>query len=261
MRMHSLPVKIALVAALAIATVFGIGTYFLARSAGSVIEEQNREIQNNIAYNQALGASKRLDLAARVAENISAVVGALKTNDMVDRAILDEMLKSILEKNGDLLGVWTGWEPNALDGRDQDFAKTAGNDTTGRYLPYWNRPGDKIVREVLVDYDKPGAGNYYISAMSLNRAVAIEPYLYPIGGKDVLISSFSVPIVVDGKTLGVGGVDISLESLNSTLHEIKPFGTGFVSLVSSAGLAVAHPDGAAIGKALAERDPASASAA
>jgi F0F1-type ATP synthase membrane subunit b/b' len=96
--MHSLPVKIAFGAALAIATVFGVGTYFLARSSGSVIDEQNKEIQNNIAYNQALGASKRLDLAAQVAENISTVVGALKTRDMVDRAIFDEMLKSISRK-------------------------------------------------------------------------------------------------------------------------------------------------------------------
>jgi methyl-accepting chemotaxis protein len=261
MRMQSLPVKIALVAAVAIATVFGVGTYFLARSAGDVIDQQNKEIQNNIAYNQALGASKRLDLAARVAENISTVAGALKSKGMVDRAIFDEMLKSILEKNGDLLGVWTGWEPNALDSRDSEFANSAGHDATGRYLPYWNRPSDKLVREVLVDYDKPGVGEYYISAMNLNRAVAIEPYLYPIAGKDVLISSFSVPIVLDGKTIGVGGVDISLASLNSSLHQIKPFGAGFVSLVSAAGVAVAHPDDAAIGKPLADKDAPSATAA
>ncbi len=41
MHMRSLPVKIALVASATIATVFGIGTYFLASNAGSVIDQQN----------------------------------------------------------------------------------------------------------------------------------------------------------------------------------------------------------------------------
>jgi methyl-accepting chemotaxis protein len=261
MRFNSLPAKISLVAGLAIAAVFGIGSYFLTRSVGDVIDQQNKEIQNTLAYNQALDASKRLDLAARVARDISTVVSALKSKDVVNRAALDAILEKFLEKNPELLGVWTGWEPNALDGKDSEFANGAGHDATGRYLPYWNRQGDKLVRDVLVDYDKPGVGNYYISAMTLNRPVAIEPYLYPIAGKDVLITSFSVPIVVDGRTVGVGGVDLALDSLNATMQQTKPFGTGFVALVSSAGVAVAHPDAAVIGKPLAEKDAPSAAAA
>ena len=260
MHLHSLPVKIALVAAVAIATVFGIGTYFLARSAGSVIDSQNTEIQNTIAFSQALDVSKKLDLAARVAENIATTSAALKSKGMVDRAVLDEMLKGILEKNTDLLGVWTGWEPQALDGRDHEFVNAPGHDATGRFVPYWNRPGEKIVREPLVDYDKPETGTYYQVPLKANRAVAIEPYLYPVGGKEVVISSFSVPIVVGGRTVGIGGVDINLQSLNETMQQIKPFGTGFVSLISREGVAVAHPNGASIGKSLSDFDAASAAA-
>ena len=261
MRMNSLPVKISLVAAVAIAGVFGIGTYFLAQNAGDVIDQQNKEIQNNIAYNQALDASKKLDVAARVAENIATVSAALKSQGVVDRAVFDQMLKALLEKNGDLLGTWTGWEPNALDGRDSEFANTAGHDATGRYLVYWNRPTDTLVREVLMDYDKPGVGNYYLLPMQHNRAVAIEPYLYPIAGKDALLSSFSVPIVLNGKPVGIGGVDLSLDNLNVSMQQIKPFGTGFVSLVSSGGVAVTHPNAQAIGKPLADADAPSATAA
>jgi methyl-accepting chemotaxis protein len=261
MHMNSLSVKIALVAAAAIAVVFGIGTYFLAQNASVVIDAQNKEIQDNIAYKQALDASNKLDLAARVAESVATVSVALKSKGMVDRAILDEILQGLLVKNTDLLGVWTGWEPQALDGRDGEYANTPGHDASGRFIPYWNRPGDKIVREALIDYDKPGAGNYYLLPMQQNRAVAIEPYLYPIAGKEVLISSFSVPIVVDGKTVGIGGVDISLDDLNVSMQQIKPFGTGFVSLVSSTGLAVTHPNSAAVGKQLSEVDAPSAAAA
>ncbi len=261
MHMHSLPVKIALVAAVTIATVFGIGTYFLASNAGQVIDAQNTEIQNSIAQGQVLEVSKTLDLASRVAQNISAVASALKAKGAVDRDTLDETLKAMLAQNGNVLGTWTGWEPDALDGRDSEFVGRSGHDATGRFMPYWNRAGGKLARDVLLDYTKSPAGDYYIQPLKQNRAVAIEPYLYPIDGKDVLIASFGLPIVVDGKTLGVAGVDINLESLNGEMQSIKPFGTGFVSLVSAAGLAVTHPNTGAVGKPLADFDAPSAKVA
>jgi methyl-accepting chemotaxis protein len=254
-------VKISLVAAAAIATVFGAGTYYLAQNAGEVIEQQNQEIQANIALGQALNASRTLDVAARIGENISTISAALKSKGVVDRTTLDEVLKTLLEKNANVLGTWTGWEPEALDGKDKDFVSSAGHDATGRFMPYWNRGSGSAAREVLLDYEKPGAGDYYLKPLQLNRSVAIEPYLYPIGGKNVLIASFGVPIVVDGKTVGVGGVDINLESLNVSMQQIKPFGTGFVSLVSATGLAVTHPNADAVGKTLAEFDAPAAQAA
>ncbi|WP_020087813.1 methyl-accepting chemotaxis protein [Hyphomicrobium zavarzinii] len=261
MHMHSLPVKIALVAAATIATVFGIGTYFLASNAGHVLDQQNAEIQTGIGQVEALNTSRKLDVAARVAQNIASVSVAMKTKGIVDRDGLDQTLKQLLETNPELLGTWTGWEPDALDGKDKEFAGATAHDATGRFVPYWNRADGKIARDVLVDYTKEGPGDYYQQPYKQNRAVAIEPYLYPINGRDVLIASFGVPIVVDGKTVGVGGVDINLESLNVEMQKIKPFGTGFVTVVSSAGRAVTHPNTAAVGKALSEFDAPSANAA
>ncbi len=261
MRIHSLSVKMSVVAAAAIAAVFGAGTYYLAQDAGEVIDHQNQEIQTNIALEQALTASRTLDVAARVGENISTIGAALKSKGVVDRATLDEVLKTLLEKNTNVLGTWTGWEPDALDGKDKDFVSSTGHDATGRFMPYWNRGSGSAAREVLLDYEKPGAGDYYLKPFTLNRSVAIEPYIYPINGKNVLIASFGIPIVVDGKTVGVGGVDINLESLNESMQQIKPFGTGFVSLVSATGLAVTHPKSEAVGKALGEFDAPTAQAA
>ena len=260
MRLKSLPVKVSLIAVSAIAIVFGIGTFFLAQSAGDVIDRQNKEIQHNVAYSQALAVSRRLDLAARVSENISTVGAAMKAQGVVDRAVFDEMLRALLEKNGDLIGVGLGLEPDVLDGRDSEFVNSAGHDATGRYMAYWSRSSDKLVREVLVDYEKPGAGDYYIQ-MKLMRGVAIEPYLYPIGGKDVLITTFSMPVMFNGSMVGISAADVSLGDLNVSMQQIKPFGTGFVSLVSTGGVAVTHPNADAIGKPLADVDAPSAAAA
>lgn len=139
--------------------------------------------------------------------------------------------------------------------------KTEGNDASGRYVPYWNRGGNGIARDILVDYDKPGPGDYYQQPKALDRTVAIEPYLYPIGGKEVLIMSFGVPIKVNGSYQGTAGIDIALDGLNAQLSKEKPFGTGFVTLVSKTGLAVNHPNAKALGKPLSEFDAPAAKAA
>ena len=87
MYLRSLPVKISLVAAAAIATVFGVGTFYLAQEAGRAIDQQSVEIQAGTGFSQALTASNTLDLAARVAENVAATSAALKSKNIVDRAV------------------------------------------------------------------------------------------------------------------------------------------------------------------------------
>lgn len=45
-----------------------------------------------------------------------------------------------------------------------------------------------------------------------------EPYVYPINGKDVFMTSFMAPLMFDGKFGGVIGVDIALDSCRPTLQ-------------------------------------------
>ena len=92
-----------------------------------------------------------------------------------------------------------GGKANALDARDTDFAGGSTSDATGRFLPYWNRGSGAIVREVLTGYEDPVEGAYYQQPKSLSRPAAIEPYIYPVAGKDTMIMSFGAPITVDGK--------------------------------------------------------------
>ncbi len=114
MHVRSLPVKIALIAAATIVTVFGIGTYFLAENAGSVIDQQNAEIQNSIADSQAFDASKSIDIAAHVGEDISTVLAALKAKSITDRATLDDTLRTLLEKNTNVLRCMVGMGAETL---------------------------------------------------------------------------------------------------------------------------------------------------
>ena len=44
----------------------------------------------------------------------------------------------------------------------------------------------------------------------------LEPYLYEINGKQELITSIAVPIIHDGKAIGVAGIDMLLAGLNDS---------------------------------------------
>ena len=77
------------------------------------------------------------------------------------REQIDHAMREMLQQTPDVLAYGSLWEPNALDGRDSEYAGRApSHDKTGRYLPYWNRASGQVTVEPLVDYDKPGANDW-----------------------------------------------------------------------------------------------------
>ena len=259
--MVSLPLRGALVCGILIAAIFAGGTTLLARRINGCFEEQAAKIQSEVLSNAAREVSARLALAAKAAESLAVVASAMRAGGIQDRAVYDAILRDLLHANPDLIATWTGWEPDALDGRDRAFVGTASSDGSGRFLPYWNRGSGATKREVLTGYDAEPEGAYYLQPKRLNRLVAIEPYIYPVAGKDVVMMSFGAPIRADGTYLGTAGVDIDLGSLNTALSAVKPFGTGYLTVVSASGTTVAHPTGAAAGKPLETFDGSAAAAA
>ncbi|MGE8125712.1 methyl-accepting chemotaxis protein [Methylobacterium sp. NPDC080182] len=259
--MVSLPLRVALICSILIATVFAGGTTFLARRIDASFDEQAAEIQSETLSNEAREVRFRLAVAAKTAESIAASASALRAGRIQDRDIYDALLRELLRANPELIATWTGWEPDALDGRDRAFAGTASSDASGRFMPYWNRGSGTIKREVLTGYEAEPDGAYYLLPKRLNRLVAIEPYIYPVAGKDVVMMSFGAPITVDGTYRGTAGVDIDLGSLNAALGAVRPFGTGYLAVVSANGTTVAHPTGAAAGKPMHGFDASAADAA
>ena len=181
------------------------------------------------------------DLASSMAE----LLATLSQAGVKDRDLINKILKDQLQARPNTLALWTAWEPNALDGRDAEFVnRKPDHDATGRYIPYWVRSGDKIIVEPLVDYDKPGAGDYYLLTKKNNALTFLEPYLYPVDGKTVLLTSIVQPIPnkTGSQFLGVAGIDVSLDAFSEALSKEKPYGTGVLSLVSNQGNWLVHPE-------------------
>jgi len=217
------------------------------------VKSTSLDRMREIAKAEALTSEKRIGPTARVADSLGSILEVMKNSGEADRARADRIMHHLLEKNPDILGIWTGWEPNAFDGKDANFVKAQGHDATGRYVPYFVRgTNGEISNTALVDYAVPGPGDYYQLPFTRQKTVVIEPYAYPVDGKQVLLTSISKPVVVNGKVLGVAGIDLSLAETSKAISAIHPMETGYVSLVSSGGKIVGHPDEALIGKTLAE---------
>lgn len=190
-----------------------------------------------LAQHEGFKVKAQLETAMNASRTLAqALAGMRKVNP--DRAVADAMLRQVLADNPAFLAVWSGWEPNAFDGRDAAFRNTASHDATGRFVPYWNRGSGQLLVEALVDYDTPGAGDYYLLAKNSRRETLIEPYVYKVAGKDTLITTVTVPIIDDGKFLGVAGVDIALANYQAEVNKIKPYETGYASLFSNSGIFV-----------------------
>jgi methyl-accepting chemotaxis protein len=165
------------------------------------------------------------------------------------RQNISKQLEIVLTKNAGFLAVWTCWEPNALDGMDHYFVNLEGTDATGRFIPYWNRGTGKIVLEPLLDYEKPGPGDYYLIPKKTGTETIIDPYLYEVAGRKILMTSLVVPMRNSkGAFVGVVGIDIELANFQKKIEEFHPYDVGVSAIFSNNGTIVAHPDPSRIGK-------------
>lgn len=179
-----------------------------------------------------------------------------KTNTLVKRESILTMIQGILINNPGYLGMWTVWEPNTFDKLDNDFQGAAGHTDKGRFAPYWNRVGG-VHLETCVDL----GGEWYTRARDTQKEVIMDPFSYAVGGKTIMMVSVCVPIIVDGKALGVAGVDFSMEQIAKLVNTITPYEEGYAVLVTSSGMIAAHPDKEKVGKLINDQYPEAVSKA
>ena len=156
--------------------------------------------------------------------------------------ILD-ILISVLSADKDIIGVWTGWETNALDGQDSQYVNAEYHDESGRFIPYVYRDGGGYGIEALVDYEDPVDGDYIVAARVTGKPHITDPFEYSVGGKITPMYTISFPILnSNGTVLGVVGIDISLERMIGVMNQASILDDGFVFVLSPGGLYASHRD-------------------
>ncbi len=215
-------------------------TYYATKQTEQTI---NNEIKNlTQSYKNKVEGELKSDLQiARTMAQSSITIKNLPPK--MRRPYFNSLLKSLLEKNRDLLCTWTAWEPNAFDGLDKEFVNTEGTDATGRFIPAWNRSLGTIAVNPNLDYDKPGAGAYYLIPKETMKEY-VSTVLYSYTGKkedEIILNSLCIPIIIDSKFVGVIGIDQSLAFFQKIIGGIKPYDTGYAMLLANNGMRLAHP--------------------
>ena len=196
-------------------------------------------------------------IQARMTSNLAAAFGqarAMRATRSADMALtrnqINEMVKATLLDSDDLNGSTVTWEPNALDGKDAEYAgQKPEYDDTGRAMPYYSRAsGGGLHVEPIAFLDKPHGNDWYDIPKNTGRPYLTEPHTYPIDGKDVAMTSINVPILVKGEFRGVVSADFSLAKLGQILGGLKVIDGGRLALVSNGGLYASNPDAALTGK-------------
>ncbi len=184
--------------------------------------------------------------------------GAAKVS--LSRDELSALISVYLDKNPELIDLYIGWEPNAFDQDDDLYAgqEANGYDATGRFMPWWYRDGGQLkvapLTAVQMESEKllptgVREGEYYLCPKASKQPCVIDPASYDFGGKQVLVSSFNAPILVDGQFKGVVGNDLALDfipglltSANGALYE----GAGELALIAANGTLIAATEDATL---------------
>ena len=214
---------------------------FVTVKARDLAQTQALREAEEMAYRYSGVGKAEVEVALNTARNVAQVFEGIKARgNLVERALLDAILKQVLDANPNFIGVWSVWEPNALDGKDRDYLDAAGHDATGRYVPYWNRATGFSEVEPTANYNVPGKGDFYVLPKTAGREMLFDPNTYPISGAEVLITRAVAPIKLQEQVLGVVGVDVMLTAFDKLVAELKPFESGNVALISHNGKYAAH---------------------
>jgi methyl-accepting chemotaxis protein len=149
------------------------------------------------------------------------------------------ILKSFIEDHPTYLGAYVLFEPNKFDGKDDLFKNTDYHDASGRYIPYWYLDeAGKGALDLLMDYEEDFSG-WYQEPKRQNKEAIQDPFIYPIDGVDVLMTSLTVPIKDEsGNFIGITGIDISIDKIaqmTATL-KIEEFEDAFITIFSQNGI-------------------------
>ena len=224
MKLKSIRTKIVFWGGICLLVTVGILTANTALRARDIALENARQNALSLAESKAMAINAVMESAFGVARTLNHVLMTIKekkNHAEFTRDQVNAMLKELLLRNPDVLATYTLWEPNGFDGQDAEYVDKEGHDRTGRFIPYWTRGPEagSLVLEPLVDYEQEGVGDYYQLPKKTGKECILDPYIYPIQGRDVMITSLVVPVVVEGTFYGITGVDFALDFLQKMVDD------------------------------------------
>jgi tRNA A-37 threonylcarbamoyl transferase component Bud32 len=201
-----------------------------ARAAAAAAEER---LQESLTRQ----AAERLDADLRQLTALpQSLALALERLDRWQDAPLEAWMRAALEGDERLFGLCAAFEPQQFDPARADFA-----------LYVYRAPEGIRAKQLLPPAYPPYRGcDWYRRPHDQGRPLWSEPYV-DVGGGDVPMLTFSVPLRRGGRFAGVLTIDLSLtyfRRLRQLLGELTPEEERYAFLLSPAGTFLSHEEDA-----------------
>ncbi|MFQ5344758.1 MAG: response regulator [Mariprofundus sp.] len=215
---------------LVISLVLGYGVW----QSGEFATAKEKEDLSQHAQIFAEQLDTRLRELAQVAEVTAHFVG---TYDHLSEAELYEALKENIADNHFIYGAAIAFEPGVFSGRQ-------------RFSPYvYRHHGGFSEIDIADSYDYLAPDmEWYAAPRNSGKPLWTEPY-FDEGAGNIHMVTYSVPIVRDGKVIGVATVDVDLSDMKAFSGISRADPTHF-KIISKAGRFVFHHDAKLLGKPL-----------
>nr|CDQ33400.1 Aspartate chemoreceptor protein [Virgibacillus halodenitrificans] len=235
----------------------GYATFANSRSAEFVEKQTRGLLEQNIEQRlDAVASTQAERIKARLTQALDQARNLASLNELMgeDRGVslsreeMSNVVRDTVAENPDLLDAFIGWEPNAF-GDDSEYTgrEDAGYGPNGRFMPWWYRTesgdievlplGETMESETLQD-SGIREGEYYLCPRETQAPCVIDPAPYDYNGKTLMVTSFNVPVMVDGEFRGSAGVDLSVDFIQTLLSDANETlfdGAGEMALIAPRG--------------------------
>ncbi len=222
------------------------------RSAQSVIAKSEQIVETRALLN-ATEVVASIDEARHRAEMLvnSALFQKRNSEDNFGdseslRLALNQMIKETVESFESIDGAYLVFLPDQLDSEDSNYiqADYVGANETGRFATYWQQGQDNVVSQILSEEslrDSQQAERFLCPVNSAAECVS-SPRLIERNGLKTLISSITLPLLVEQEVIGFLGIDVSLAAFQQRVAESDASlfsGAGNVTIISLDGTVIA----------------------
>lgn len=249
-------IRLAIAATILTAVIFLFLFLYIGFNNRKYAYEDSKRLASEVSRKAVLETEIYIDNAISIARVLREKAILLRRAN-VDRSFIIEMIKDALVNNPNFLAVWTMWEHNAYDNKDEYYKNLEGHDLIGNISTTYFKYKDSI----LIEQTQPDdyLEDYYAIPKKTRSEYFIDPYYYQYNGFPYVFYEISivVPVIIDTTFCGVFGIDLSLDGLLSILRPVKLYETGYLCLIANSGTIVSHMDAAYIKKNIFEIIPSS----
>ena len=230
----------------------------MTQTSDALEEEVSRSLQYQ-AERYAIQIASLMQNSYQIPLTVTAQIeaGMTKPELRLSRPQVESLLGSSLQQASGISSIYAQFEPDGYDGEDGNWLGGASHSVAGKgsLEIYFTKDQGGAVAQQAVDAAASEAkfdtslnefgirnSEWYLCGRDTRQPCLMEPYLYEISpGNKMLMTSLTVPILHDGKFVGLTGVDMNLpifqqlaETLGKSLYDNK----ADVTLVSKMGLIV-----------------------